>query len=247
VREITKRDTRILIFDHLAEMFDHATGSFFETVRGAVSQRNLCTVALSGGSTPKGLYTLLKKRIEAGDAKPIDWSRVHFFFGDERMVPADHIDSNYRMAWESLLSGAELARSHVHRVKTELGPEAAAAEYQERFRQVCGAPTPQLDLVLLGMGADGHTASLFPGTTAINERERWVCTTWVEKLATHRITVTYPLIKQARTVHFLVAGEEKAPALAAIFDKKQDLPAARVRSGGELSWWITKDAAPPGW
>jgi 6-phosphogluconolactonase len=247
LRELIKRNTRLVIFKDSAEMFSYAADSFFTRLKSAVSARGLFTVALAGGSTPKGLYSLLRLRIEADEGEAVDWGRVHFFMGDERCVPADDPDSNFRMAYETLLSSEALRGTHVHRVKTELPPQAAADEYEQQVRTWFKDEAPRFDLVLLGIGTDGHTASLFPGSTALGERKKLVFAHWVEKLNAHRITFTYPLLNAAREVDFLVAGSEKAPATKAIFDNGADMPAARVRPLGELKWLLTLDAIPQSW
>ncbi|MCI0664525.1 MAG: 6-phosphogluconolactonase [Acidobacteria bacterium] len=207
------------------------------------------TVALSGGSTPKSLYSLL-----AGDEtirKAVPWERVHFFWGDERHVSPDHPESNYRMAHETLLSKIPLPAANVHRIMSE-NPDArqAAAEYEKdlrKFFQLAEGRFPRFDLFFLGLGPDGHTASLFPGTKALNEERRLVVSNWVGKLDTQRITMTAPLINEASEVIFLVAGDDKAAPLKSVLEgdyEPMQLPAQLVRpEGGRLLWIVDSAAA----
>ena len=227
----------------------------------AVTARGRFTIALAGGSTPKGLYALLADPAQPFRART-PWQQTHVFFGDERHVPPDHPDSNYGMARATLLAKVPLAPERVHRVLAEETDAAAAAlEYEHELRLVSGtgpagtgpavAPRglergelPRLDLVLLGLGNDGHTASLFPGTTALEERTHLVVANWVERLRTHRITLTLPVLDAARVVVFLVAGSEKAARVADVLEGSgAALPAGRVRPGGELIWLLDSAAA----
>lgn len=214
----------------------------------AVAQRDRFVMALSGGHTPRGLYTLL-----AGDAAfraAIPWDRTHVFWGDERHVPPDHPDSNYRMAREALLDRVPLPGANVHRVRAEDGDAGRAAARYERelrgFFGLEGAQRPQFDFVLLGLGPDGHTASLFPGTSALEETTRLVVATHVPALGTDRITLTLPVLNHAACVTFLVVGADKAPVVHAVLEgKPRDvlLPAQRVRPAGRLLWLLDSAAA----
>jgi len=215
----------------------------------AVGARGRFTWALAGGSTPEGLYTLLAS---SEFAARIDWTRVHFFWGDERCVSPDHEQSNYRMARRSLLDAVRPPAAHVHRMQGELAPALAARAYEQElercFERSLGGGLPRFDLILLGMGADGHTASLFGGTAALGERQRWVVDNQVPQLGAVRLTVTLPLLNAAAHVLFLVAGADKAPRLAAVLSAAPTpdelLPAARVRpSSGELEWLVDAPAA----
>ena len=212
----------------------------------AIEARGSFHVALSGGSTPRLLYTLLAGSEQA------DFPRWHVWFGDERYVPPDHADSNFRMARETLLDHADLAPEHVHRIPTETGPpDEVARRYSDTLREAFGIPRgtePVLDTILLGMGADGHTASLFPGTAALEGRsDDPVVANWIPKLDAHRITLTLPAINAARAAILLVAGADKAPALARVFgedlDAAADLPAARVAPREGTLFWIVDEAA----
>jgi len=200
--------------------------------------QNVSTVALSGGSTPKLLYQILAD--EFRDQVP--WSNMHFFWSDERHVPPDHPDSNYRMANEALLSHVQ---SNVHRIPSENpNPADAAAEYEQTIIAVTAQTLPRLDLILLGLGTDGHTASIFPGSEVLHETKRLVAAPWVEKLKTHRITMTLPLINNAASVLFLVSGAEKAQIVKEVLEGENKYPAQAVKpTQGELIWMLDTDAA----
>ena len=200
-------------------------------------------VSLSGGSTPRRLYQLL-----AGppyiDVFP--WPRTHWFWGDERFVPPDDQQSNYRMVREALLSRAPIPAANIHRIPTEgLGSDAASSAYERELKSFYGGERldparPLFDVNLLGLGPDGHTASLFPGTAVLAERQRWVAAVADAKSET-RITLTYQALESSRNAAFLVAGKEKREILARFRRGDQDLPAARLRPTGTL--WLFLDAA----
>jgi len=225
-----------------------AAGELVRIARKVQSKgRELC-VALSGGSTPKRTYELLA---EPPFRDMVDWKRVRIFFGDERCVPPDHPDSNYRMAREAMLSKLPLAPEHVHRIEAERADlDAAAADYQAEIARAFdvprAGPPPPFDVVLLGLGPDGHTASLFPGTLALQERERWVVPNFVPELDSYRMTVTYPLIDRAAQVIFLTAGDEKASIVAEVLEGPPDperLPSQRVHPTKGVLMWIVDTAA----
>lgn len=226
-----------------------AAAEFVHRAQDAVQAKGIFTVVLSGGSTPKSLYTLLADNVTLRAAVP--WDKVHFFWGDERHVPPDHPDSNYRMAHEALLSKVLVPAANVQRIKSEY-PEAqrAADEYDQRLREffaVAVGHFPQFDLLLLGMGPDGHTASLFPGTVALHERTRLVVANWVEKFSTDRITLTPPVLNNAARIIFLVGGEEKAETLRAVLQGEQQperFPAQLISpTQGTLLWLVDRSAA----
>jgi 6-phosphogluconolactonase len=217
----------------------------------AVAERGRFTIALSGGSTPRRLYELLAD--PAGPFREsVPWERVHVFFDDERHVPPDHPDSNYRMARMALL--ARVPAGSVHRMRGERREaRTAAEEYEAELGSFFGASPgidlpPRLDLVLLGLGADGHTASLFPGSAALGEGSRWVVAPFVERLGVFRITLTLPVLNRAREVLFLVSGAAKAEALSRSLAPPPDAPfppAALVRpEAGTLVWLADAAAAP---
>jgi len=205
-------------------------------------------VALSGGSTPKALYLLLASE---EFRQKIPWAKVHLFWGDERCVPPDHADSNYRMVRESLLARVPIPEQNIHRMLGEdKDPAVAASKYEATLRKAFGlAPSqfPCFNLVLLGMGEDGHTASLFPHTMALSERERLVVANYVEKLSTHRLTLTLPAINHAAQVIFLISGDSKAAILREVLEgqeNSQRLPSQSIRPlAGKLLYIVDKAAA----
>ena len=209
-----------------------------------IEAENRFTIALSGGSSPCRLYELLASPLFIGR---IDWNRWHVFWGDERCVPPDHQDSNYRMARESLLDHVPIPESQIHRMRGEANPQTAAEEYEGLLRQTLQGSTPSFDLTLLGMGDDGHTASLFPNTDAVSEKERLVVANWAPHLQAHRITFTLPLINSARAIALLVTEESKAQVLRQVLKPRSDeqpLPASLVHpTSGTVHWFLTTAAA----
>lgn len=201
------------------------------------------SLALSGGSTPRRMHEIL------ADLPGIDWTRVQVFWGDERTVPPDDPASNFGMARDSLLTNVMIPKENIHRIKGELDPADAASHYEGELRAVLGGSAlqpPRLDINVLGIGPDGHTASLFPGTDALDERERWVVANWVPQQDTWRVTLTYPVLNAARLTMFLVAGADKADALYRIFSPSvQDKPpAASVQpDDGEVVFYLDQAAA----
>lgn len=227
------------LHDDPQQLAEAAARDFVHRADAAVEERGSFTVALAGGSTPEATYKLLAR----DHADSVDWGRVHFFFGDERPVPQDHEDSNYRMAREALLS--HISPGSVHRMRGELPPEEAAASYEEELREFLGV-APVFDLILLGIGPDGHTASLFPETLALDVTDRWAVDNPVPKLSTTRITLTVPVLNAARAVSFLVAGEDKAEALKEILEGDANpyrYPAGLVQPEGGPAWMVDRAAA----
>jgi 6-phosphogluconolactonase len=220
-----------------------------QSCREAIAARGRFTVALSGGSTPRRLYQHLA---QAPLKNAVDWQHVEFFWGDERAVPPDHPESNYRMAREGMLQPLAIAAQQIHRMpaeRTEI--DLAAVDYQAEIARVfnvaADGPPPSLDLVLLGMGPDGHTASLFPHTAALHETSRWVVANYVPKFATHRMTMTAPMINNAAHVAFLVAGEDKGAVLAEVLTGPIDtdrLPSQMIQpTNGRLTWLVDRASA----
>jgi len=226
-----------------------AAADFLAVAARSIAERGRFLVALSGGSTPRGMYEGLA---HLGPAT-IDWSRVVFLWSDERSVPPDHQDSNYRMVREALLEPLHIPGEQVYRMRGEADDiEAAAREYEHALATLTGVQpgqgVPQLDLVLLGLGADGHTASLFGDTVALDVRDRWVVRNYVAQLTTSRLTLTFPVILAAREIRVLVAGAEKSAALAAVLNGGWDpdrLPAQRLANAtGHVVWLVDRAAAP---
>jgi len=238
-------EPNVSVFDDAESLARAAAERFAELARESVAERGLFTVALSGGSTPRRIYELLAGEGLRGS---VDWRGVHVFFGDERMVPPDSAESNYRMASEALLSKVEIPPENVHRIEGVGDAAANASAYESEMRVLFGdAGWPRLDLVLLGMGDDGHTASLFPGTAALNEQSLWVAPNWVEKLGAWRVTLTAPVINAARHVIFLITGAGKAERLREVLKGERDparLPSQLIRpSDGTLEWFVDRAAA----
>ena len=229
------------VYDDARELSEAAARMFVEEARSRTDESGRFAVALAGGSTPKTTYEILAR--EYGGPEDLDWSKVHAFFGDERSVPPDHEESNYRMAREALLSHVPVGS--VHRMRGEMEPREAAALYEKELEEFFGGP-PVLDFVLLGIGEDGHAASLFPDTPALDARDRWAVENPVEKLNTTRLTLTVPAVDAARKVAFLVAGEGKAEALEEILEgdaNPHKYPAKLVRPEAEVAWMVDRAAA----
>ena len=202
------------------------------------------TIALSGGSTPRRLYEVLAS---PPYSKEMAWDRWQVFWSDERCVPPDHQESNYRMAKEELLDHVAIPDTNVHRMRGEDDPDAAAQAYEAVVWEVFQSPAPSFDLILLGIGDDGHTASLFPATLALGEQDRLVAHNWVPDLQVHRITFTLPLINAAKVVAFLDTAKTKAGVLRQVLEPApgEDMPpAGLVRpSPGVVHWFLTTAAA----
>jgi 6-phosphogluconolactonase len=221
---------------------EHIAGAAVE----AVAQRGTFTLCMSGGDTPAATYSRLGNEL-AGE---IPWSDVHVFWGDERCIPLERPDNHFTMATELMLSRVPIPPENIHRARGEArDPAAAAAEYEQalrRFFNPAAGRLPEFDLVLLGMGEDGHVASLFPGSAGWRERERWVIDHHVVKRGerVRRLTLTMPVITAAREVMILVSGEHKANALAATLQGAADLPARQVNSeAAVVRWFLDRDAA----
>jgi 6-phosphogluconolactonase len=216
---------------------DDAADFILEQARKALLERNEFRIALSGGNTPRPVYARL-----AAVAHDLPWDSVCITFSDERCVPPDDRESNFRMARESLLVPAAVPEQSILRMRGEIDPQIAAQEYQDRLdvrASRCGEPIYTHDLVLLGLGDDGHTASLFPGTAALDETTRRVVANFVPKLNAWRLTFTFPLINRARHILFLVGAAKNPGLVQRVLEGDQQLPAARVDpSTGEVTWMI---------
>jgi 6-phosphogluconolactonase len=235
--------TYLQVFEDLEELSAAAAEAFAESARRAVRERGRFSVALAGGGTPRTLYRCLA----AGFRDSIPWSGVHLFWSDERFVPPEDPDSNYRMVRESLLELVGVPEGNVHRPETDLDDaEESALRYERALRSFFGPEPPRFDWMLLGLGEDGHVASLFPGAEALEERERLVVAIRDSpKPPRARITMTLPLINQSRETHFLVSGREKHGILFDVLrGAVNGLPARRVQPRkGSLHWWLDRDAA----
>jgi 6-phosphogluconolactonase len=201
-------------------------------------------VALAGGSTPRALYAELGSERCRG---LVDWDRVEFFWGDERFVSATDPDSNYRMAHEALLSHIQVPAQNIHPIPTDGDPQDAAARYEAILKDAHESQTldparPLFDLVLLGLGSDGHTASLLPGSAVLEEKKRWAAAVTQGRPET-RITLTYPVLESTRVAAFLVTGKDKAAAVHAVQAGEIALPASRLRPVGETVWFLDRAAA----
>jgi 6-phosphogluconolactonase len=228
------------------ELFASAAEEVIQLANEAVNSRGRFTIALSGGSTPKSLFNLLATNAKSS----LPWDRMFFFWSDERHVPPTDADSNYRMADEAMLSKVPVPPANVLQMEAENpDAEAVAAAYEQTIRKFFQTPdgVPKFDLILLGMGPDGHTASLFPGTAGLGEKSHLVIANWVEKLKTHRLSFTLPLINAARCVAFLVSGIDKAPALKAVLEENvpgEQYPSKLVQpKDGRLIWFLDRAAA----
>jgi 6-phosphogluconolactonase len=240
-----------------ADLYHAAAEEFIRVARAAIGAQGRFTVALSGGSTPKALYSLL-----AANYATFAWDRIFLFFGDERHVPPTDPESNYRMVNESLLSKIDIPSTNVYRVRAENpDADAAAADYEKQLKGFFEIEArvqngvqnggqnkefPRFDLILLGMGPDGHTASLFPDSAALNEQQRLVVANWVAKFNTHRITFTFPVLNNAAEVLFLAAGPDKAEMLHQVLEGKSaaEFPSQRVQpTDGRLLWMLDEAAA----
>ena len=231
-----------------AALAAHAARHFVEMAEEAVAARGRARIAISGGSTPKAAFTLLGDPAQPWRAR-MPWDRLDLYWVDERCVPPDHPDSNYRMTREALLDHAPLKPNQIHRMEGELEPEAAAARYESELRNAFrleGAQTPTFDLIQLGMGPDGHTASLFPHTQALNELGRLAVANHVQNKDAWRVTLTWPVINHGRSVFFLIGGPDKAAILHEVLLGPRDverLPSQLIRPAGGILTLILDRAA----
>jgi 6-phosphogluconolactonase len=229
------------VYSSSEELSAAAARKFAAKAGEAIEERGRFAVVLAGGSTPETMYGILARDY----IDRIDWTRVYVFFGDERSVPPHHEDSNLKMASEVLLDHVPVA--NVHRIRGELPPDEAAEAYEEELRKFFQTEdVPRFDLILLGLGADGHTASLFPWTPALEVQDRWVVASPVPRLNTTRITLTVPVINAALAVYFLVEGEDKAEAVREVLEGDADpraYPAKLIQPPGGPEWMLDRSAA----
>ena len=240
----------VRIFADARDLAHAAAAEFALRAGEAIRERGTFAVALAGGSTPRALYETLASDFGAG-SRGIPWDRVHVFWGDERCVPPDHPESNYRMAYGALLSKVPLPPEQIHRIRGELpDPARAAGEYEGVLREFLEPRTgdpPRLDLVLLGMGTDGHTASLFPGSPALAPDAPLVAAPWVGTLGVQRVTLTLSVLNRAACLLFLVAGPEKAEMLRLVLEgeeRAERYPAQLIQPvAGRIVWMVDAQAA----
>lgn len=247
---MTSINREIRIVQNATQLARVAAAAFASLAEQTVAAKGSFSVALAGGSTPKAMFVLLADASEKFRAR-VPWSHIHFFWGDERHVPPDHAESNYRMAAETLLSRVPVPPEHIHRIRSERADASQAAqEYELELRdffKLEAGQWPRFDLALLGMGADGHTASLFPGTTALHEQMRLAVAVWVQTLQTYRITLTPPVFNHAARVIFMVSGQEKAETLRRVLEgeyQPERWPSQLIApQQGHLLWLIDQAAA----
>jgi 6-phosphogluconolactonase len=251
---MTLNGDEVDIFADIETLTVAAARRFALLATKAIEDHGVFAVALSGGSTPKALYRLMAA--DQAIRSTIPWSKIHFFFGDERHVPPDHAESNFRMANEAMLQALPTEQLHVHRMLAEITSAAqAAAQYEEDLRDFFDSRAlmdeafPRFDLIFLGMGPDGHTASLFPDSSALSETTRWIVANWVEKFQTDRITMTFPVLNSAAEVVLFVAGPEKAPLVAEVLQMPasvQKYPVQKVRPCNGIKRWMLDAPAAAG-
>ncbi len=248
-------EKKVVVVADPAAAAQFAAELFKERAQEAIAKQGIFTVALSGGSTPKVLYHRLAT--DESFSKQIAWDKVHLFWGDERFVPADHAESNYRMVKEQMLDLIPIPAENVHRMITEnVEPEECAAGYGRKLRAFFGerkllAPCggPAFDLNFLGLGTDGHTASLFPDTKALTETHHWCAANWVEKFNSWRITLTYPSINSANCIAFLAVGKDKTEKITEILGSDGNIrryPAQFVRPASGKLLWVLDEASAAG-
>jgi 6-phosphogluconolactonase len=232
-------------FPNLDELSKAAAANMASLIEEAVGKRGSCSIALSGGNTPRTLHHLLATR----HRDEIPWGSVQIFFGDERYVPHSDKSSNYLMAKETLLDLVPIPEANIHAIRTDLsGPQKAAATYERTLRKFFQDVGSTFDLLLLGMGKEGHTASLFPHSKALDECRKWVMAVDVPATPSKRITTTYPLLNRSASIYFLVTGSDKTAALREVLDSESDyriFPARGIESvNGRLVWWVDSSAYP---
>jgi 6-phosphogluconolactonase len=235
----------IQVFPDLEAVSSKAAEMFSSFSRTFIFSKGRFAVAISGGSTPVRLYTLLCSALYRSK---IDWHNIHFFWADERCVPKDHEESNFKLAFDTLLSKVSVPRRNIHRIPCEEDPDIAAMDYEKDIIGFFGrSGLPVFDLVILGVGEDGHTASLFPGSRSLEEKIRLVVPVYMEKPLSHRITLTLPVFNNASQILFLAAGTSKANAVSSILnnrESKERYPAGLIDPvKGKITWLIDKKAS----
>jgi 6-phosphogluconolactonase len=234
----------VTVYQNTDELEQNAAKEIARVMKSAIDERGACFMVLSGGETPRQIYRRLSREPLKDQ---VDWQRVHLFFSDERSVPPNDSQSNYGMVERSLLSWIDIPRQHVHRIKGETNPTLAAEEYEAELRSAFGSREMRFDLVLLGIGEDGHMASIFPGTKAVDEHGAFVLPVTNPSQPLQRVTLTFPIINAAREILFLVSGKRKAAIVQRVLGTTKslrDLPATMVRpADGTLRWLLDHEAA----
>lgn len=243
MRSYERKGARIEVWRNLAQLSARGAELFAGIAGQSISEQGRFTVALSGGSTPKALYQLLA----ADEMRArVPWQQAHVYWSDERCVPPDSEQSNYRMALDALLAHVNVPAGQIHRLRGEDEPESAAKEYEAILKQNFNASDTRFSLILLGLGEDGHTASLFPHSPVLDNFEHLVAAPYVEKFATHRLTLTFRAINNASNIIFLVNGKSKSKALRAVLEDNaggRAWPASMVRPAhGSLIWLVDEEA-----
>ena len=234
---------KIHAYPNKEQMVTATTERVINEIGQAIQERGLCNMALAGGNTPREIYSTL-----ADDPyrDRVDWDRLHLFWGDERMVPPEHEDSNFRMVKETLLDHVRIPDGNVHRIRGEVAPEQAAQEYAELLHNHFKPDSLCFDIILLGIGEDGHIASLFPGTEAVEECKLYTVAVFVPRLDTWRVTLTFPVLNAAKDILFLAAGKSKSEIVQRIISIKEpakEFPASMVNpENGTLHWMLDSEA-----
>jgi 6-phosphogluconolactonase len=234
---------QVQVFPDLEALSHEAATLFVNLSRNCIASRGRFTVALSGGSTPRILYSLLGSGIYQ---RRVDWHHVHFFWADERCVPIVNEESNFKLVFDLLLSKISIPHGNIHKIEVEEGPEKGAQDYEDRIREffnVSGFPV--FDFIILGVGKDGHTASLFPGSISLKEETRLAVPVYMEEMKIHRITLTLPVLNNADHIVFLASGSAKADVIKEIFgNRKEQYPAGLVSLvHGNLLWMLDREAS----
>ncbi len=239
---VAASNAEIKIFKNDTELHLNAAGYICASIRHFINSRGKCTAVLSGGNTPKKLYDVISNSYK----ESVEWNKVFFFWGDERCVPPSSNESNYKMANEHLLSKLPVPKENIFRIPGEKSPEEAAVLYETELEYYFGkAPLPSFDIMLLGVGTDGHTASLFPGTDALKIKNKMVVPVHNENLKSWRVTMTFPVINNSKDILIIAEGKEKTGIIDKIFnDENTPLPIKNINAlNGKLTWFIDKDAS----
>lgn len=241
---IKNKKNKLKVFSTTEEMNRSAAQLIIDLAGESVTERGRFVLCLSGGETPKSLYSLLS---EKPYRELIPWQNTFVFWSDERMVPSEDERNNANMAISVLLSKIDIPAYQIYRIPVNIKPVEAARQYEADLKSFFGEEPPRFDLILLGLGENGHTASLFPGTEVLHEKSHWVKEVYVDEMRMYRVTMTAPLINQARKILFLVSGKEKAPILKEIITMKEDAVKFPVQlinpDPGVVDWYVDEQAA----